>query len=260
MASRLLDRQVRLVEHLSSAAALFGDEADEPVDPALQGLDRRLLRLEARFACNRRLGKIAAAFPRTFEILGADQKLILRDFVEISRPTAANTLASARQFCEFLSARWRCEPPKPAYLPDVAACELAMVEVRNTVEDREQPPNKGESDGRKGNIRRRRGVVALRCAHDIRPIFEGASGGVVPLKCDVAFAVTLPRDSGEVRILEVASDAFDLLARLDDWVDPRTLDAIGEQENLVSYLAVHALIEVTEVEVGVGGPFLREPS
>ena len=35
MPTRLLDRQVRLVEHLSSAAALFGDEADAPVDPAL---------------------------------------------------------------------------------------------------------------------------------------------------------------------------------------------------------------------------------
>jgi hypothetical protein len=260
MASRLLDRQVRLVEHLSSAAALFGDEADAPVDPALQGLDRRLLRLEARFACNRRLGKIAAAFPRTFEILGADQKLILREFVEVSRPTAASTLANARQFCEFLSARWRREPPTPAYLPDVAACELAMLEVRTTVEDREQPPNKGESDERKGNIRRRRGVIALRCAYDIRSIFARTSGEVMPPKCDVAFAVTLPCDSGEVRILELAPAACDLLARLDDWVDPRTLDAIGEQENLVSYLAVHALIEVTEVEVGVGGPFLREPS
>jgi hypothetical protein len=259
MASRLLDRQVRLVEHLSSAAALFGDEADAPVDPALQGLDRRLLRLEARFACNRRLGKIAAAFPRTFEILGADQKLILREFVEVSRPTAASTLANARQFCEFLSARWRREPT-PAYLPDVAACELAMLEVRTTVEDREQPPNKGESDERKGNIRRRRGAIALRCAYDIRSIFARTSGEVMPPKCDVAFAVTLPCDSGEVRILELAPAACDLLARLDDWVDPRTLDAIGEQENLVSYLAVHALIEVTEVEVGVGGPFLREPS
>ncbi|HXL49824.1 MAG TPA: hypothetical protein VN975_13640 [Xanthobacteraceae bacterium] len=260
MASRLLDRQARLLDHLSSAATLFGEEAGAPVDPTLQGIDRGLLRLEARFACNRRLGKIAAAFPRTFEILGADQKLILREFVEVSRPTAASTLANARQFCEFLSARWRHEPPKPAYLPDVAACELAMLEVRNMVQDHEQPPNKGGSYGRKGNIRRRRGVIALRCAYDIRSIFARTSGEVMPPKRDVAFAVTLPCDSSEVRILELAPAACDLLARLDDWVDPRTLDAIGEQENLVSYLAVHALIEVTEVEVGVGGPFLREPS
>jgi hypothetical protein len=103
MASRLLDRQVRLLDYLSSAAALFGDQADAPVDPALQGIDRGLLRLEARFACNRRLEKIVAAFPRTFEISGAEQSLILHEFVEVSRPTAASTLANARQFYEFLS-------------------------------------------------------------------------------------------------------------------------------------------------------------
>jgi len=244
MASRLLDRQVSLLDYLSSAAALFGDQADAPVDPALQGIDRGLLRLEARFACNRRLEKIAAALPRTFEILGADQKLILREFVEVSRPTAASTLANARQCYEFLSARWRREPPKPAYLPGVAACELAMLEVRHTVEDREQPPDKGDGDARKRNIRRRRGVIALLCAHDIRPIFERASGKVIPPKRDAAFAVILPRGCREVRILEVPLATFDLLARLDDWVDPSTLGAVDEFSNFISYLAAHELIEV----------------
>jgi hypothetical protein len=244
MASRLLDRQVRLVEHLSSAAALFGDEADAPVDPALQGLDRRLLRLEARFACNRRLGKIAAAFPRTFEILGADQKLILREFVEVSRPTAASTLANARQFCEFLSAHWRREPPKPAYLPDVAACELAMAEVRDVVEDHEGPATKGSSDGPKRGIRHRRSVVPLRCAYDIRPIFDAAPRQAVPPKRDTSFVVTLAADFRDVRIVEVAPVLVDALALLNDWVDPSTLDTLGDRENLISHLAAHELIEL----------------
>jgi hypothetical protein len=243
MASRLLDRQVRLVDYLSSTATLFGEEADAPVDPALQGIDRGLLRLEARFACNRRLERIVTAFPRTFEILGADQRGILGEFVELSRPTTASTLTNARQFYEFLSARWRREPPKPAYLADVAACELAMVEVRNTVEDREKPSSR-ESDRPKRNIRRRRGVIALRCAHDIRPIFGGASGDVVPPRCDAAFAVTLPRGSREVRILELAPAAFDLLAWLDDWIDPSTLGANDEPASYLGYLAAHDLIEV----------------
>jgi hypothetical protein len=244
MAGRLLDRQVSLLEYLTGAVALFGDQADAPVDPALQGIDRGLLRLEARFACNRRLEKIVAAFPRVFEILGADRRRILREFVEVSRPTAASTLANARQFYEFVSAHWRREPPKPAYLPDVAACEIAMVEVRNMAQDHEQLLNKGESDGQKRNIRRRRGVIALRCAHDIRSVFEGASEEVIPPKRDTTFVVTLPAASREVRILEVAPVAFDLLALLDDWVDPRTLGAIDELANLVSYLAAHELIEI----------------
>jgi hypothetical protein len=47
-----------------------------------------------------------------------------------------------------------------------------------------------------------------------------------------------------VRILEVAPVAFDLLALLDDWVDPRTLGAIDELASFVSYLTAHELIEV----------------
>src|SRR5947199_2734154 len=143
MANRLLNRQISLLEYLSSAAAIFGDQANAPVDPALQGIDRGLLRLEARFTCNKRVEKIVVAFPRTFQFFGADQRPILREFVEASRPTNMSSLTNARQFYEFLLARWRREPPKLAYLPDVAACELAMVEVRDMVEDREKPPKEG---------------------------------------------------------------------------------------------------------------------
>jgi hypothetical protein len=42
----------------------------------------------------------------------------------------------------------------------------------------------------------------------------------------------------------MAPVVFDLLVRLDDWVDPRTLGAIEDLENLVSRLAAHELIEV----------------
>src|SRR5262245_47383742 len=65
MADRLLDRQARLLEYLSRAATVFGDRADAPGDPVPEGLDRTPLRLQARFACNKRLEKIVAVFPRT---------------------------------------------------------------------------------------------------------------------------------------------------------------------------------------------------
>jgi hypothetical protein len=244
MVNRLLDRQVSLVEYLASAAALFGDEVDVPADPALQGIDRGVLRLQARFACNKRIEKIIAVFPRTLEILGADQRLILREFVEASRPTNKGTLANAREFHEFLSARWRCEPPKPAYLPDVAACERAMAEVRNVVEDHERPAKKGKSDGPKRGIRRRRSVVPLRCAHDIRSIFDAGSGEVVPPKRDTSLVVTLPAGFRDVRIVEVAPVVVEMLTLLDDWADPSTLDAFGDRENLVRHLAAQEFIEV----------------
>jgi hypothetical protein len=244
MANRLLYRQASLLEYLSSAAAIFGDQADAPVDPTLQGINLGVLRLHARFACNKRIEKIIAAFPRIFEILGADQKSILREFVEVSRSTSKSTLANAREFHEFLSARWRCEPPNPAYLPDVAACELAMAEVRNVVDDHERPAKKGENDAPKGGIRRRSGVVPLCCAHDIRSIFDAGSGAAVPPKRDTSLVVTLPAGYRDVRIVEVAPVVFDVLTLLDDWADPSTLDAFGDRENLVSYLAAHEFIEV----------------
>lgn len=243
MTNRLLDRQVSLLDYLSSAAAVFGDQPDAPVDPALQGIDRGLLRLEARFACNKRIEKIIAVFPRTLEIFGADQKLILREFAEVSRPTNIRSFANAREFYEFLLARWQCEPPKPAYLPDVAACELAMVEVRNVVEDHEKPPKQGHSYGPKPGIRRRRSVVALRCAHDIRSIFEPGLGEAVAPHRDTPLVVTLSAGIHDVRIFEVAPAVFDLLARLDDWTDPRTLGAIDDLENRIGHLAANELIE-----------------
>jgi hypothetical protein len=244
VANRLLDRQTSLLEYLSSTAAIFGDQADAPVDPALQGIDQGVLRLHARFACNKRIERIIAVFPRSFEILGADQRLILREFVELSRPTNKSTLANAREFHEFLSARWRCEPPNPAYLPDVAACELAMAEARNVAEDHERPAKKGKSDGPKRGIRRRHSVVPLRCAHDIRSIFDAGSGGVVLPKRDTSLVVALPAGFRDVRIVEVAPVVVDVLTLLDDWVDPSALDAFGDRENLVSDLAAQEFIEV----------------
>jgi hypothetical protein len=143
-----------------------------------------------------------------------------------------------------LSVRWQCEPPKPTYLPDVAACELAMAEARNVVEDHERPATKSRSGGSERSIRHRRSVVPLRCAYDIRSIFEAGPGKAVPPKHDTSLVVTFPAGFRDVRILEVAPVVVDALRLLDDWVDPSTLDALGDRENLVSHLAAHDLIEV----------------
>jgi hypothetical protein len=242
MSDRLLDRQASLLDYLSSAAVIFGDQADAPVDPALHGLDRGVLRLQARFACNKRIERIIAIFPRTFEILGADQKPILREFITVSRPTQKSPLANAREFHEFLSARWQGEPPKPAHLPEVAACELAMAEVRDVVDDRDSPATDGNSDGPKRAIRRLRSVRPLRCAHDIRPIFDAGSGAVVPARRDTSLVVTFPAAARDVRIVEVAPVVADALTLLNDWVDPGVLDALGDREGLFNQLAAHEFI------------------
>jgi hypothetical protein len=244
MINRLLDRQASLLEYLASPAVLLGDEVNVPVDLALQGIDGGLLRLEARFCCNRRIKKIIAAFPRTFAILGADQKLILRAFVETSRQTDISSLANAQQFYEFSLAYWRRVPPKVPYLQDVAACEFSMVKACSMAEDSENSLKTDQSDGPKPGIRRCRTVVPLRCTHDIRSIFDAGLGEVVPPKRDTSLVVTLPARSCNAEILEVAPVVFDLLVQLNDWADLTTLSAIDDLQNLLSRLTAQDLIEL----------------
>ena len=98
----------------SAAWAVSATPAAESAQEVVDGVGDRapgLLRLEARFCCNKRLKKIIAAFPRTFDILAVDQRLILREFAEANPQTDVSSLENARQFYEFLLARWRREPP-----------------------------------------------------------------------------------------------------------------------------------------------------
>ncbi|SRR5712691_505814 len=244
MVNRLLQRQTSLLEYLSSPAAIFGNEAHVPSGPALQGIDPGLLRLEARFACNLRIKKIIAVFPRTFEIFGDERALILHEFVATSRPTSTNSLVNAREFYDFLLARWRHEPAEPAYLPEVAACELSMADVRHMAEERDKAPEAAASERSKRRIRRRCGVVPLRCAYDIRSIIEAGLGEVAPARRDTSLVVALPAGSRDAIIVEVAPAAFDLLVRLDDWIDPGALGGIDELEDVIGHLAAHELIDV----------------
>jgi hypothetical protein len=244
MTKRLLDRQAKLLDYLSSGAAMFGAQADAPADPALRAFDPALLRLQARYICNKRLEKIITVFPRTLQILGAGQRSILREFVEASRSTKKSTLANAREFHEFLAHRWQRARPEPAYLPDVAACELAMVEAGDVAEDRAALQKDAKSARARRAIRRRRNVVPLRCAHDVRAIFDAGSADVVPPRRAVSLIVTAPAGSGEARIVEATSRVVEALSLLGDWTHPSALDGCGDRENLVAELAANEFIEI----------------
>jgi hypothetical protein len=247
MAKRLLDRQASLLDYLSSATAMFGARTDAPADPALRGFDPGVLRLQARFICNKRIEKVITVFPRTLQILGAAERSILREFVEASRSTRKSTLANAREFHEFLSRRWQRSRPRPAYLPDVAACELAMAAARDVTEDHEGPATDAKNVKNAGptrSIRRRRNVAALRCAYDVRAIFDAGAGDRAPRKRTIALVVTVPAGLREVRIVEATSRLVEALSRLDDWADPRALDALGDRERLIAELAAGDFIEM----------------
>jgi len=243
MADRLLDRQARLLEYLSSAATVFGDRADASGDPVPEGLDRTPLRLQARFACNKRLEKIVAVFPRTLRAFGAGQRRILREFVAVSPPANKGTLANAREFHEFLSVCWQDEAPEPAYLPDVAACELAMAEAGDVLGESDNQAAREALAVSTGGIRRRRNAVPLRCAHDIRSMFDAAAGEAVLPRRDMCFVVVSLATTGEVRIVEVSPTVLEVVTLLGDWVDRGRLDAFGDRDHLIGYLAAQGFIE-----------------
>jgi hypothetical protein len=102
LAKRLLDRQVSLLAYLTSGAAIFGNEAEGPADPALAGFDRQLLQFEARFSHEKRMEKIAGVFARTLELLGDEQAEVIRAFAErcpsvsIGRRMRGSSMASSR--------------------------------------------------------------------------------------------------------------------------------------------------------------------
>jgi hypothetical protein len=242
MPTSLLDRQVSLLEYLTSSGAIFGDNEIACLNPALLGIDLGLLRLEACFSHEKRMEKITAIFPRTFQILGTNRAATVREFVVAYPPTDISRLENARQFFNFICNPSRREPLEPPYVCDVAACELAIAKVRVGAEDRLLDQARDEHAPRDG-IRRHPGVILLRCAHNIRPIFEGGSGEAPPIGHDTLLAIAIPPYAEHPRVFELLPPAFDVLAALNDWTDRFALSAAPEFSELICDLAEHGLVE-----------------
>jgi hypothetical protein len=240
---RLLDRQARLLDYLTSSSTIFGGDADAPIDQALHGIDPRLLRLEASFSHEKRIEKIIAVFPNTFRLLAPDRATFVREFVKAFPPADSARIENARQFYDFLCARWRNAPPEPPYLNDVAACEFACAGVRGGL-----APARAELAGgkppRPSGIRRHPDTVLLRCGHDIRPIFEDHGEGAAPTRRDMLLAIAIPPGAERPKIFGIPPPVFDVLGALDDWVDRSELGSALEVDELIGELAQHGLVEV----------------
>jgi hypothetical protein len=245
MANRLLDRQRSLLAHLTSGAAIFG-EPRAPVDPALAGIDPGLLHLEARFSHEKRMDKIAGVFPRTLKLIGGERASIERAFAQACPPAAIGRLENARQLHDFLLIHWLREPPRPSYLPDLAACELAFAEARRhgdegQADDRVEAMRNCSAKPRA--IRRHPGVVLLRCGFDIRALFETRVIEPPPAKRDVALAIATPPGAADPGVFELDNTVFELLAALDDWTGRRAFGETPEAQALIADLAAHGLLE-----------------
>lgn len=241
MPARLLQRQISLLEYLTSADAIFGEGIDAPPVPHLQGFDLAPLRLEACFSHEKRMEKIIAAFPRTFELLGDDQATVIRDFVAACPSVDIRRIENARQFYDFVCAHWETTPPQPPYLRDVASCELAIATIRIKHKAR---PSQPVAAGHTMRFRRNRDAVFLPCAYDIRPIFEGGASEAPALR-DVMLAILIPPGNDEPAIFEVPASVYGLLVELDTWTDRAALGPMEGLDELISDLADHGLLEVS---------------
>jgi hypothetical protein len=275
MAKPLLERQVSLIAHLTSSAAIFGGAGGSV--PDLEGIDPALLRVEARFSYAKRMEKITAVLPRTFELLGSSLDTHVRAFVESCPPTTLGRLENACQFHRYLLSCWTRQAPDPPYIGDVAAFEIAWAKVDADPEHHSSDRATPADHVPRGSIRRCPHVILLRCGYDIRPIFEaplravppgstgvspaldravaviGSAGrtpavpggeGGVPVKRDTPLVVALPPGADGPQVLEVIPALFDLLSVLNDWTGPQGLDDDPDFAKLVADLAARGLVDV----------------
>jgi hypothetical protein len=238
MSERLLNRQVSLLEHLTSTAAIFG--AGGVIDHAPPGIHRGLLHLEARFSHQKRMAKIKGVLPWTFEFMGSDRNQIIRDFIESCPPLSISRLENARQFHDFLHTRWTFQEPEPPCLLDVAACELAYVSVGGS-----STPRFEAARGLGGRcIRRRPNVVMVRCRYDVRAILEGGGRPADTPERDTPLAISMPAGTHHPIVSELSPGLFELMEMLDDFFDFDELSELPQVSGLLADLANRGLIEV----------------
>jgi hypothetical protein len=233
----LLDRQAELVDYLTSSATVFGE--DGGLVRAPDGFDLGLLRLEAWFSHEKRLEKIRAVFAKTFEILGTATGQLVRAFTEACPPDSIGRLDNACQFHGFLVARWRNEPPDPPYLPDIADCELACAKALAAAGSVEARPERSSGRG----VRRAPGVILLRCAYDVRSIFEAGPEEAIPAARDTPLAIAVPPGEERPRVFELLPIVLELLCALGDVIDPAVFGAADVVLPLISELVELGLVE-----------------
>src|SRR5258708_27220333 len=207
--------------------------------------------------------KITAVLPKTFELLGSSRDAHGRAFVERGRPTTLSRLENACQFYRYLVSCWTSQAPDPPYLGDVAAFEMAWAKVDADPEHHSSDHATTADRAPGGGVRCCPHVILLRCAYDIRPIFEaplptvppgspgvspafdratgtgvaviasaggtppppgrGVGEGAVPVKRDTPLGVAMPPGADDPQVFEVIPPIFDLLAALNDCAHPHGL-------------------------------------
>lgn len=258
--SRLIDRQTRLLRHLTSEAFIFGTEdlASAAVDPALQGMDLRRLRLEAEFSYNKRMKRLRQTFERTAALLGQRFSEVTRAFASTCPPKTYERYPDAERFFDHLRERWLQDSRTPPWVADVASIELALARARTL-----RPTTMGRealTTCPKGSrwYRTHPCTLLVRCGYDVWNLFEPRKSSLSAAHLQAGEAIT-QRDMhlavaavvGRRRplVLEVTPEAFLLLERSTDWSrlgrNSASRDEGTDEETLVLQLAAQGLVLVS---------------
>ena len=230
MADTMLQRQARLLEHLTSAGAIFG-EGDLSSDAL--GFHRGLLHLEARYSHQKRMEKIESVLSRTLALLGAEREATVRAFAETNAPDSISRLDNARQFHRFLRARQEEQAAAPPWLKDVAAFEIGWAEAQGG------DVALGTKSGIPGSLRRHPAAVLLRSAYDIAPVLQERADEAAPHES--FFAIALPSGKKAPELYVLARELFELLELLDDFTD----ELAELPDAIIARLTASGLIEVS---------------
>lgn len=236
MSERLIERQRKLLDYLTSGEAIF--DGLPPADPALAGFDWARLRLEARFSFGKRIDKIRALLPVTFALLGESRDDIFRDFTVSCPPKSLARIDNAVEFCAFLRERGDSLATAHPWLSDVAACELAFAQARMVV-DRHGAPEMPA-----GTPRVVRNVVLLRCRYNLATFFEEGPSASAPERRETLLAVQSSPPASQPRVFALSAGAY---AFLDALAEARPLSrdvAASEFATLRDELVACGLIEI----------------
>ncbi len=217
-----------LIERQRAVLAFLTDPSAARDAAPLAGVDGMRLDLVRELSLGKRLEKVEATFPVTLAHLDEPFAALGAAFAAEFPPYDIGRAENARQFRDFLVARWRRTPPARAWLPDLLAIELALALARRQGADGAAIPAAADRPA----VRRLAGAQFLHCRYGVQELFDPDEPAAEPMARDT-WLVVLPPASGEGtgaaagRVIEVSPDLYAALRTMDEWRPLRGEDPLG---------------------------------
>jgi hypothetical protein len=195
---RLLDRQIELLRHLTSAQLLFGETtvSERSRDPVLRGISIPRLQLEAEMSYRKRMARVARLLRRTCSLLGDRRSSLFQSFAAACPPQSSVSYQDAVLFYEFLLGQWRSAAPSPSFIVDVAKLEMALARMWlfRAAARRRSSPTRSAFCHEGVWLGLAPGVELLDMDYDLRALFENqAAGGTPPQRSHCLFVAPGPK-------------------------------------------------------------------